>query len=237
VVLGPAKPRSPSPPRDWRWEQLLEQVLFLHWAVPPQHVQRWLPPALTVDTCDGTAWISAVALHLWVPAARPALPARTVPPDAAQSPHLRSSGRPGRGVVLATLRQSSRGRGRRPLPVTPPLYLRRYYLPPPDAARCSPPAPRPDDPGGQLPGPSRGECGRRPPGLLASGTLLPVHRKRRITDRRNNTYSLAPVSGDGPAGAEPPGSSLGLAPESLSGPGSLVARTASLVRSFPHASC
>jgi uncharacterized protein YqjF (DUF2071 family) len=75
VVLGPAKPRSPSPPRDWRWEQLLEQVLFLHWAVPPQHVQRWLPPALTVDTCDGTAWISAVALHLWVrPRGLPYLP-------------------------------------------------------------------------------------------------------------------------------------------------------------------
>jgi uncharacterized protein YqjF (DUF2071 family) len=36
-----------------RWEELL----FLHWKVAPELVQRELPAGLTVDTYDGAAWI------------------------------------------------------------------------------------------------------------------------------------------------------------------------------------
>ena len=39
-----------------RWRHLL----FLHWRVEPEVVQRTLPPALTVDTFDGAAWLGVV---------------------------------------------------------------------------------------------------------------------------------------------------------------------------------
>jgi uncharacterized protein len=35
----------------WNW------ITFLHWRYPPAVVQRLLPPGLTAETFDGTAWI------------------------------------------------------------------------------------------------------------------------------------------------------------------------------------
>lgn len=43
-----------------RWEQLL----FLHWRWDPHFVQRTLPPGLTVDVADGSAWIGVVPLFM-----------------------------------------------------------------------------------------------------------------------------------------------------------------------------
>ena len=39
-----------------RWEQLT----FLHWRFDPSAVQAVLPRSLTVETCDGTAWVGLV---------------------------------------------------------------------------------------------------------------------------------------------------------------------------------
>ena len=36
-------------------------VLFAHWRVDPEAVAAVLPPDLTVDTFDGSAWVSALA--------------------------------------------------------------------------------------------------------------------------------------------------------------------------------
>ncbi|WP_436848127.1 YqjF family protein [Streptomyces collinus] len=53
---------------------------FVHWAVPPERVQRLLPGGLTVDTYDGAAWVSltpfvmAGVRPLGLPAALPGLP-------------------------------------------------------------------------------------------------------------------------------------------------------------------
>jgi uncharacterized protein YqjF (DUF2071 family) len=38
-----------------RWQSML----FLHWSLPPESIQRHLPRRLTVDTFDGHAWVSA----------------------------------------------------------------------------------------------------------------------------------------------------------------------------------
>lgn len=38
-------------------------VLFAHWRVDPEAVAAALPPDLTVDTFDGSAWVSALALE------------------------------------------------------------------------------------------------------------------------------------------------------------------------------
>lgn len=43
-----------------RWEQLL----FLHWRWDADAVQATLPPGLTVDTCEGTAWLGLVPLFM-----------------------------------------------------------------------------------------------------------------------------------------------------------------------------
>jgi uncharacterized protein len=43
-----------------RWENLL----FLHWRYDPVVVQASLPPGLTVDTWDGSAWVGLVPLFM-----------------------------------------------------------------------------------------------------------------------------------------------------------------------------
>src|SRR5437868_1361539 len=43
-----------------RWEQLL----FLHWRWDADLVQATLPPGLTVDTCEGAAWLGLVPLFM-----------------------------------------------------------------------------------------------------------------------------------------------------------------------------
>jgi uncharacterized protein YqjF (DUF2071 family) len=48
---------------------------FLHWPYEVAQVQRLLPPGLTVETCDGAAWVSLVPFLLRVHIPRgPALP-------------------------------------------------------------------------------------------------------------------------------------------------------------------
>lgn len=40
------------------------RVLFLHWPVSPQALRDHVPEELSLDTYDGTAWVSVVALHM-----------------------------------------------------------------------------------------------------------------------------------------------------------------------------
>lgn len=46
--------------RRWIMSQQLQDVLFLHWAVPAEWLCRRLPPELKLDLYEGDAWISAV---------------------------------------------------------------------------------------------------------------------------------------------------------------------------------
>ena len=50
-----------------RWEDLT----FLHWRYPVDEVQRQLPPGLTVEPYDGSAWVGLVPFRLWVGLAVP----------------------------------------------------------------------------------------------------------------------------------------------------------------------
>ena len=53
--------------QSWR------DLLFLHFSIPPEQIQRLLPRGLTVDTWDGKAWIGLVPFRiqgirpLWMP--------------------------------------------------------------------------------------------------------------------------------------------------------------------------
>lgn len=50
-------------------------VALVHWRYPPEEVQRLLPPGLTVDTFDGSAWIGLVPFHCTIrPAGVPRVP-------------------------------------------------------------------------------------------------------------------------------------------------------------------
>ncbi|MBS0658014.1 MAG: DUF2071 domain-containing protein [Verrucomicrobia bacterium] len=44
--------------------QAWEHLLFLHWRVEPEVVQRTLPAGLTVDTFDGSAWVGLVPFYM-----------------------------------------------------------------------------------------------------------------------------------------------------------------------------
>jgi len=46
--------------------QWWEDLTFLHWRFDPADVQRLLPPGLTVQTFDGTAWVALVPFFLRV---------------------------------------------------------------------------------------------------------------------------------------------------------------------------
>jgi uncharacterized protein len=53
-------PRRPSPVMFQRWLHLL----FLHWSLSAEIVQRTLPPGLQADTFEGKAWIGIVPFFM-----------------------------------------------------------------------------------------------------------------------------------------------------------------------------
>lgn len=44
--------------------QTWEKLLFLHWRIEPTEVEKTLPPGLTVDTFDGSAWLGLVPFFM-----------------------------------------------------------------------------------------------------------------------------------------------------------------------------
>ncbi|MCC5848206.1 MAG: DUF2071 domain-containing protein [Verrucomicrobia bacterium] len=54
----------PLPDRPWLLRQQWNDLLFLHWAVDPDWVQKALPEGLQVDTHDGKAWLGIVPFDM-----------------------------------------------------------------------------------------------------------------------------------------------------------------------------
>jgi len=52
---------SGSPLMHQQWGDLL----FMHWPVPAEVIQPYLPPRLRVDTHDGQAWLAIVPFRMW----------------------------------------------------------------------------------------------------------------------------------------------------------------------------
>ncbi len=48
------------PNRAWVMAQTWEYLLFMHWVVPAEMLQKHLPAGLTLDTFDGQAWLGVV---------------------------------------------------------------------------------------------------------------------------------------------------------------------------------
>lgn len=56
-----ARQRPPGAPV---MRQTWARLLFLHWRIEPERVQRTLPPGLTVDVCDKAAWVGVVPFFM-----------------------------------------------------------------------------------------------------------------------------------------------------------------------------
>jgi uncharacterized protein len=54
----------PISPRGWTMGQTWEDLLFAHWRVPLTVVRGHVPPALTVDEHDGSAWLGITPFRL-----------------------------------------------------------------------------------------------------------------------------------------------------------------------------
>ena len=50
----------PLPVGPWRLRQRWNDLLFAHWPVPAQEIQRLLPAGLEVDTFEGFAWVGVI---------------------------------------------------------------------------------------------------------------------------------------------------------------------------------
>lgn len=54
----------PLPDRKWSYYQEWNNALFLHWKVPAEILQQFLPDGLILDTFNGEAWVSLVAFTM-----------------------------------------------------------------------------------------------------------------------------------------------------------------------------
>jgi uncharacterized protein YqjF (DUF2071 family) len=52
--------------RHWVWSQRWTNLLFLHWQVPADVLLPHVPPGVTIDTYEGSAWASLVLFRLQV---------------------------------------------------------------------------------------------------------------------------------------------------------------------------
>lgn len=54
----------PLPGGRWKYYQEWNKALFLHWEIDAALIQPFLPPATTLDTFEGKAWLSIVAFTM-----------------------------------------------------------------------------------------------------------------------------------------------------------------------------
>lgn len=52
------------PKGNWKYYQEWNNALFIHWAVPPEALQHYLPENLPLDTFEGKAYVSLVAFTM-----------------------------------------------------------------------------------------------------------------------------------------------------------------------------
>jgi uncharacterized protein len=54
----------PLPRGPWVMQQVWQDLLFLHYRVPPRLLQHQIPPPLELDTLEGDAWISIAPFRM-----------------------------------------------------------------------------------------------------------------------------------------------------------------------------
>ena len=54
----------PAPDGPWALTMTWRDLLFMHWPVPAETLRPLIPPALSLDTFDGTAWLGVVPFRM-----------------------------------------------------------------------------------------------------------------------------------------------------------------------------
>src|SRR5919202_1981641 len=140
----------PLPPRPWVLAMQWHDLLFMHGPVPPALLRPLIPPALELETFDGTAWLGITPFRMAGTRPRfvPPLPWVSAFPELNVRTYVTAEGKP--GVWFFSLDAgnplAARGAGRR---------LRRA-LPPERPSRAR---------------------GRRLTRVLADRALLPLRRR------------------------------------------------------------
>ncbi|HLQ39312.1 MAG TPA: DUF2071 domain-containing protein [Planctomycetota bacterium] len=87
----------PLPARPWALQMAWHELLFLHWPVAAALLQPLLPPSLTVEEFDGTAWLGVVPFRMAATRLRwlPPLPGARAFPELNVRTYVRGGGRSG----------------------------------------------------------------------------------------------------------------------------------------------
>lgn len=54
----------PVPKKPWIMEQVWQDLLFMHWAIPPDSIRPLIPQQLELDTFAQFAWVSITPFHM-----------------------------------------------------------------------------------------------------------------------------------------------------------------------------
>ncbi len=87
----------PLPERPWLMGQTWDDLLFAHWSLPPEALERVLPPQLPLETFDGRAWFGVTPFVVRAARARltPPLPWLSRFPEMNLRTYVNIGGRPG----------------------------------------------------------------------------------------------------------------------------------------------
>lgn len=88
---------APLPSSPWIMLQKWHDLLFAHWAMPPEQVRPLVPPELELDVRDGQAWVGVIPFWMSGIRARgvPALPGLSSSPELNVRTYVRYRGIPG----------------------------------------------------------------------------------------------------------------------------------------------
>jgi uncharacterized protein YqjF (DUF2071 family) len=85
------------PRRPWMLAMRWHDLLFMHWPVPHAALRPLIPPAVALDTFDGTAWVGVVPFRMTGvrPRGLPALPWMSAFPELNVRTYVTAGGKPG----------------------------------------------------------------------------------------------------------------------------------------------
>ena len=87
----------PLPGGPWALFMAWHDLLFMHWPVPEDALRPWIPPALTLDTFDGSAWLGITPFRMsgTRPRLLPSVPPLSNFPELNVRTYVTAGGRPG----------------------------------------------------------------------------------------------------------------------------------------------
>ncbi len=87
----------PLPKGPWVLRMRWRDLLFIHWPVPKEWLRPLIPPALELETCDGSAWLGVTpfGMERTRPRFLPAVPWLSNFPELNVRTYVTSEGKPG----------------------------------------------------------------------------------------------------------------------------------------------